>query len=1069
MAASGLHLARNFLRVLARDNNTIAVLSDLSEFIRESYDYAELLPEEISEVLNHTIKIPGSGRLLKIKAHIEYLVIIESDIFYEDKWLTLSPRNGIPALLSYIKREPIGALFLGQGNYSSLDYNDVSYDEGSLRVTFSVIVNEDGTYQTLNKVAGFFNKINMATIYNFEREQILNYSPRMDEIIDERSTWLQEAIRIVKEPCIIKALLESKISEELKTKIMSNFPNCKKYINIKDLHSICKILEIRIDIKKYDKRQDGTYTYGKEFSTTVQIALHNDHFFYYEPRKYSRSFAEEYINPLTRERALQKYKLKPNIIEGKQISNLRLIGMLEDAGLMIEHDILQRLPIDINMQEEKISLDHLEYEQVGFRFLKKDPTEIILNLFADLETAHNDGSVNDQNQRILEDYKSEYYEHRHVPILGTIRFGEHTITFQIEYGKSVWCGMRNAVAELIKEFKKNTKEFRVNIYFHNSKYDSTVLSPELNYISVCRNRGQVYYDEIIIEGVQVKILDSYKMLPYKLSELGDKFKLPENLRKQECVNYEWHNDLNNINKFIPIEEYRNLLNETQQKLFDEVIKKESQQLKVKHGFFNPTALYAYYNVFDVKVLQAAFHEFQLLINEIIDKLNKQFKCNHKINISQFNTISSLAHYICCIYGAYEGTFMSTGHLRRFISQAVHGGRTTCTEVSNGKYINKKVAGEDANSLYPSAIMRMPGVPIGKAKRIYSPHYEDLCNKDYYVINIVITEVNKRQNLPMIRYQNDNKTIDYVNEARPDVITVDKFYLEDLIRFHKIKFHIIDGVYWNECFNTRLKQIIQILYDFRLEAKKGGKNSLDEALKLMLNSIYGKTIMKTVSERLKIIPAENFDSYFTTYYHVIKEVKKLNSMKFYSKECNIDASYSMPHVGTMILSMSKRIMNEVVDILTDAKAEIYYTDTDSLYYEAKYRDILISEYHRLYDKDLIGKQLGQFKNDLDVKGESAVAIDSVFVQKKLYVCVLQSIENPEKMKIKMRSKGVSEEALKRHIDINFKGDSLEFFKSICNKSETIEMVYPGSKPHFKFGINYVKSESTFSRTIGLKED
>jgi hypothetical protein len=74
-----------------------------------------------------------------------------------------------------------------------------------------------------------------------------------------------------------------------------------------------------------------------------------------------------------------------------------------------------------------------------------------------------------------------------------------------------------------------------------------------------------------------------------------------------------------------------------------------------------------------------------------------------------------------------------------------------------------------------------------------------------------------------------------------------------------------------------------------------------------------------------------------------------------------------------------------------------------------------------------------------------------------------------MKIKMRSKGVSEEALKRHIDINFKGDSLEFFKSICNKSETIEMVYPGSKPHFKFGINYVKSESTFSRTIGLKED
>ena len=67
------------------------------------------------------------------------------------------------------------------------------------------------------------------------------------------------------------------------------------------------------------------------------------------------------------------------------------------------------------------------------------------------------------------------------------------------------------------------------------------------------------------------------------------------------------------------------------------------------------------------------------------------------------------------------------------------------------------------------------------------------------------------------------------------------------------------------------------------------------------------------------------------------------------------------LGAFILSNTKRIMNKFIKELNGFyKNNIYYTDTDSLYIEKKYWDVLDK-------KNLVGKILCQDKNDYKTGG------------------------------------------------------------------------------------------------------
>ena len=75
------------------------------------------------------------------------------------------------------------------------------------------------------------------------------------------------------------------------------------------------------------------------------------------------------------------------------------------------------------------------------------------------------------------------------------------------------------------------------------------------------------------------------------------------------------------------------------------------------------------------------------------------------------------------------------------------------------------------------------------------------------------------------------------------------------------------------------------------------------------------------------------------------------------DSEIDIKNTMPsHLGSFILSNSKRIMNNFIRVIDGFKNNnIYYTDTDSLYIHKENWDVL--------DKaGLIGNNLCQGKND-----------------------------------------------------------------------------------------------------------
>lgn len=63
-------------------------------------------------------------------------------------------------------------------------------------------------------------------------------------------------------------------------------------------------------------------------------------------------------------------------------------------------------------------------------------------------------------------------------------------------------------------------------------------------------------------------------------------------------------------------------------------------------------------------------------------------------------------------------------------------------------------------------------------------------------------------------------------------------------------------------------------------------------------------------------------------------------------------------------MSKRIMNEVMCLAEDNNIEIYYQDTDSMHIENDKIELLRELFKKEYNRELIGKQVGQFHCDFD---------------------------------------------------------------------------------------------------------
>ena len=561
------------------------------------------------------------------------------------------------------------------------------------------------------------------------------------------------------------------------------------------------------------------------------------------------------------------------------------------------------------------------------------------------------------------------------------------------------------------------------IYFHNLTYDMNFLLKHFDKVKgnpIIFNGRDMSYNVIYAEK-QLTIRDSYAMISSKLESFPSMFKLDSG--EKEAFPYSYYTS------DIVMDAAKGNINDAMKyvkpSLREQFIKNINNinGVKINDDEFDMKKYALFYCNQDVRILREGFCKFRCDMLEALD-----------IDCIKSLSISSVAdkYFKREIYYKNGNLYEVSGILQRNISKCVIGGR--CMTADNKKQIEEgedHIVDFDAVSLYPSAIHRLyvlEGKPkviprAWKQEYLLSRLFDDdqvKPTKDKnisgFFVKIHIDEIGIERHFPLIVF---NPALN--PDMDPDIprssnvccnMWCDHITLQDLIRFQRIKYTLLGGYYYSGNRDVSCRDVIQNLFELRLKYKKED-NPLQNVIKLILNSIYGKTIIKPIEHKHVFIKKEDTLNYHIRNFNDIVssyEIDGGNLTKF-KVITPINKHYNFSPFGINILAMSKRIMNEVFCLAEDMGKKIFYQDTDSgHYYEDDIKEIA-EAYRTKYGRELIGKQLGQFHTDfanIDNNAGMPVAIKSIFLGKKSYIDMLTDDKN--NIAFHARMKGITPNAI-----------------------------------------------------------
>ena len=180
---------------------------------------------------------------------------------------------------------------------------------------------------------------------------------------------------------------------------------------------------------------------------------------------------------------------------------------------------------------------------------------------------------------------------------------------------------------------------------------------------------------------------------------------------------------------------------------------------------------------------------------------------------------------------------------------------------------------------------------------------------------------------------------------------------------------------------------------------------------MLNSSYGKTIECMHDTETKILCKDEYHLFVLKHFDTIIEIKEVGQKYLVTQLKEVRDQYAHTYIGALVLSVSKRLMNQVMCLAEDEKINIYYQDTDSMQTDYDTLSKLQEAYKTKYHKELIGEQQGQFHKDYESKlGDVKWADQAVYISKKVY-CARLVIDSKDTIyDYHVRCKGVSKGAL-----------------------------------------------------------
>ena len=310
-------------------------------------------------------------------------------------------------------------------------------------------------------------------------------------------------------------------------------------------------------------------------------------------------------------------------------------------------------------------------------------------------------------------------------------------------------------------------------------------------------------------------------------------------------------------------------------------------------------------------------------------------------------------------------------------------------------LNKTQMDFDATSLYPSAMWDEKSVfPKIESGFAFKPHmnnvYREAFNNQSFNKNgdesAILTI--KYYNPPDLIFQHlpvkeKVKKIE-VNRMRNGYIvdTLTSVDIQEIVKIGGRVVQIYQGVIYRENFRVSpFRKVIEKLFALRKKYKDEKNDLMQGLVKLIMNSLYGVQIRKDINEsyhcKSETWTKTEFDENVLDYWRLANGNYIVKMKKDDGLDDDCDIKNTLPVVlGAFILANSKRIMNKFIkEINGFYNNSIYYGDTDSLYIEKKYWDVL-------NNANLVGEELCQGKNDYKTGG----IFYSLFLTPKIKYCL-----------------------------------------------------------------------------------
>ena len=546
------------------------------------------------------------------------------------------------------------------------------------------------------------------------------------------------------------------------------------------------------------------------------------------------------------------------------------------------------------------------------------------------------------------------------------------------------------------------------IYFHNLKYDASFfmnVKPNDYHVRVIERSGNLLQVQFrrLRDGKTMIFRNSYSIIPAALKQFASMFNLE--VHKEICP-YHVYTKENIKKKWIPLEECIDDIKSMD--LDPEEFTNAAKEINcLKDNTVDIMGYSEYYCLKDCQVLYKGMVAFNRDMGQLFEDSSEEW-----IGLENYLSVSSIGYHFALTYGCMEGCYELSGKPQDFISRCVSGGRTMCA--NNEKIIiEKKLQDFDAVSLYPSAMYIMNGIPKGIPKVLSTKECEEksfLNTVDDYFIEINITKLQAKgvdhYRFPLVfEFENGSKI--YRDKCYKNFY-IDKRGLEDLIEFYDIEYEVLRGYYFDEGYNNKINEFIKKLFDLRKKYKEEG-NPLQNTIKLLLNSIYGKSILKPIDTDISVVNPNKFERWVIQNYNFIKSAtsyigKDGTPKHIYAKLIKpINNHFNLPQFGVNVLSWSKHIMNEVMCLADQEHLEVYYQDTDSLHIGEEDVPKLAKAFKERYGRELIGKDLCQFHCDFNpiVEGIPVHSKKLIALGKKSYIDCLEDDEGNTGYHIRMK--------------------------------------------------------------------